>query len=310
MQRQVASSELSEVSLALAGAGAAAIAIGVVFEADALVRETVDRRDRRWCGAWPRRVRRAVGASRPRLWIAHDTDGGPQPGGRFLLFTFLMEVTLRTTTALMFGTAAAVCSLLQLQCGSDAVSCEEGRSCATGPDGGADGPIAEAGVDAPPGCDPQADVKDAPKCVVSEFGVFVDGAGGNDANAGTKESPVKSIGAALGKLAGKTRVYVCEGTYAEHVKLTSAVSLYGGFACGTWSYSGGKAKVSPTDAGYALEIAGAGLELVVADLDVAAVDATMAGESSVGALVNGASKVLLFGACESRRARGWPVPTA
>ena len=108
-------------------------------------------------------------------------------------------------------------------------------------DGGSDALDGGGDVVQPPaGCDPSADPKDAPKCVVSEFGVFVDGANGADGNAGTKESPVKSISAALGKLGGKTRIYVCEGTYDEHVKLTRAVSLYAGFACGAWSYSGTK----------------------------------------------------------------------
>ena len=78
----------------------------------------------------------------------------------------------------------------------------------------------EGGADAlpdvvPAGCDPTASPKDAPKCVVSEFGVFVDVAGGDEGNAGTKESPVKSIGGALAKLGTKSRVYVCEGTYDE-----------------------------------------------------------------------------------------------
>lgn len=67
-------------------------------------------------------------------------------------------------------------------------------------DGGGD-------VVVPPGCDPLAEPKDAPKCVVSDFGVFVDGAGGSDGNAGTKASPVKTLAAALSKLAGKSRVY-------------------------------------------------------------------------------------------------------
>lgn len=76
-------------------------------------------------------------------------------------------------------------------------------------DAGSDGGVIDAGSDVvqpPDGCDPAADPKDAPKCVVSEFAVFVDATGGVDANAGTKESPVKSITAALGKLGGKNRV--------------------------------------------------------------------------------------------------------
>jgi hypothetical protein len=94
-----------------------------------------------------------------------------------------------------------VAPLLLVRCGGDSVSCEEGRTCAgagdadaadTGLDGG--GPDA---VQPPVGCDPAVDPKDAPACVVNDYGVFVDGTGGNDGNAGTRESPVKTIGGAL-----------------------------------------------------------------------------------------------------------------
>ena len=182
---------------------------------------------------------------------------------------------------------------LAVACGSPTDgTCDETSSCPGGPP---DGGGAESGADVvPAGCDPSAEPKDAPKCVVSDFGVFVDGASGSDANAGTKESPVKSIGAALGKLGGKTRVYVCEGTYAEHVKLTSAVSLHGGFACGAWTYNGNKPKVAPADAGYALEVAGTTSDVVVSDLSFVARDAVDAGQSSVGVFVQNASKVLLL----------------
>jgi hypothetical protein len=156
--------------------------------------------------------------------------------------------------------------------------------------------LVDAGADvvAPPaGCDASAEPKDAPKCVVNDYGVFVDATGGSDTNPGTKELPVKSITAALGKVAGKPRVYVCEGTYAEHVKLASAVSLYGGFACGSWSYSGTKAKVAPTDKGLAIEVRGATAAVVLSDLDVTAKDATDPGESSVAVFVVSSVKATL-----------------
>jgi hypothetical protein len=151
-----------------------------------------------------------------------------------------------------------------------------GSEASTLPSDGGGGDV----VQPPVGCDPAADPKDAPKCVVSEFGVFVDATGGADANPGTKESPVKSIGAALGKLGNKQRVYVCEGTYAEHVKLTSAVSLYGGFACGAWSYSGGKAKIAPADVGYALQVDKVNDATLIEDLSVAEVTKSISGHAT------------------------------
>jgi hypothetical protein len=155
-----------------------------------------------------------------------------------------------------------------------------------GTDGGGDV------VQPPAGCDPGVEPKDAPKCVDSDFGVFVDANGGADGNSGRRDSPVKSVGAALGKLGNKNRVYLCEGTYAEHVKLTSAVSLYGGFACGAWTYSGAKPKVAPADIGYALEIGDTTAEVTVADLSFVSVDAVDKGQSSIAAFVHKASKVV------------------
>jgi hypothetical protein len=181
-------------------------------------------------------------------------------------------------------------------------ACVKGNECDFGDcasptaDGGTEGSIAEAGGDVvqpPAGCDPAADPKDAPKCVVSEFGVFVDGTSGANSNVGTKESPVKTIAAALGKLGDKSRIYVCEGAYAEHVLLTTAVSLYGGFGCGSWGYSGTKARLAPSDNGYALRIEGVGAPIVVADLAVTAVGAVDAGASSIALFVSESAGVTL-----------------
>ena len=194
----------------------------------------------------------------------------------------------------LLGTVVLGATVPVLACGSD---CEEKQTCGVGPtpvdggvlDGGGDGQ-----VPAPPGCDESADPKDAPKCVVNEYGVFVDGTSGSDTNAGTKESPLKSITAALGKLGGKPRVYICGvGPYAESVKLTSAVSLYGGFACGGWSHDGAKSKVSPSGPGYALQVENAAKGVVVSDLELEAKDAEAAGGSSIAVFLSRASQVTL-----------------
>ena len=110
--------------------------------------------------------------------------------------------------AYIFGTLIAVTATTLGACvkGDD---CDFG-DCAspTNGEGGSDAPIGEGGADVvqpPAGCDPAADPKDAPKCVASDFGVFVDATSGADANPGTRESPVKSIAAALGKLGNKNR---------------------------------------------------------------------------------------------------------
>lgn len=94
------------------------------------------------------------------------------------------------------------------------------------------------------------------------------------------------------KLGAKARVYVCEGTYAEHVKVTSAVSVYGGFACGSWSYTGTMASVAPTDVGYALEVSKVSNAVTFADVNLAAVvPGTAASPSSIAVLVSEAASV-------------------
>ncbi len=195
-----------------------------------------------------------------------------------------MRTFLQFIGASLMVVAAGCPSSVPGLCDNGACDSADGGRDAIG-DGGGD-------VQVPEGCDDKAEPKDAPKCVVNKFGVFVD-ANGADGNTGTRESPVKTIGAALGKLAGKPRVYVCEGAYAEHVKLTSAVAIYGGFACGSWTYSGTKAKVAPTDAGYALHLDKVADTTVIADLTFVAQGGSAAATSSVAAFANASPKVTL-----------------
>ena len=179
-------------------------------------------------------------------------------------------------------------------------ACVKGDECdfggCSGPtaDGGNDGPSSDApGIDAPPGCDLTKDPSESTACVDDLVGVFVDGTSGDDGNPGTKASPVKSITTALTKLAGKARVYVCAGTYPEHVKLTTAVSIYGGFACGAWKPDGTKASVAPADAGYALAVSNVTGAITVSDLALTSVAGTAVARSSIAAFVTGSPSVLL-----------------
>jgi hypothetical protein len=146
--------------------------------------------------------------------------------------------------------------------------------CAFGEDGGAAGDAGKEGggtVVFPPDCDPKKDPKDAPACVVDQVGVFVSKAG-SPTGKGTKADPVGSFAAAL-KLAGgsRPRVYVCgKDTFAEQVVVASAVSIYGGFACGTWAPAAdARAVIAPAGAGeYGLDIGGVKGEMQVQDLEV------------------------------------------
>lgn len=167
-------------------------------------------------------------------------------------------------------------------------------------DGGADSamPTVHGGGDAghakdgsaspppPPGCDLGKDPKDSSPCVVDGFGAFVDATAGSDANNGTKAHPMKTIQAALAK--GLPRVYVCAGTYAEHVKVTNGVGVYGGFSCADWSYAvANVVSIAPADAGYAVEIADVADVVVLEDVSILAQAGTAALPNSVAIFAHG-----------------------
>jgi hypothetical protein len=144
--------------------------------------------------------------------------------------------------------------------------------------GGSDGQIV------PPGCDLTKDPKDSVACVDESIGIFVS-ANGSDSNAGTKASPLKSITSALAKVTLQhSRVYVCDGTYGETVKLSGAVGIFGGFSCTDWSYDGNAGKVGPTGSGYALDIENIS-GVTIEDLEFDAQNGVNPGDSSIAIFV-------------------------
>ncbi len=167
----------------------------------------------------------------------------------------------------------------------------------------------------PEKCDDKADpTSDAAKeCVVDSFALFVDGDAGDDANDGSKAKPFKRITTALAKVGstGKRRIYICgSGTYAEHLKMTTAANLHGGFACSTWAAdAAAKPKVAPTDPGYALHIDNVSAAVTVSDLELAAADAASLkdGTSSIAVFANKANVTFLRAALRaSNGAEGAP----
>lgn len=180
--------------------------------------------------------------------------------------------------------------------------CDEG-ACLAGAqvdDGGGDGRDADTpDAPVPPDCNEDADATsaEAKGCMVDTFAVFVDGVTGDDTNPGTKDKPFKKIATAIAKgpPEGKRRVYVCgPGPYAEHLKLTTAVHLFGGFACGTWTPDEAtKAKVAPTDAGYALHVDSVSAPLRFENMAFEAIAGTAASPSSIAAFVASSPNVVL-----------------
>ena len=189
---------------------------------------------------------------------------------------------MKTRALIWFAVASSSAGIAAVLSGCPSFASDVGPF----PDGGSDG----ASNDGAPQCDPSKD----PSCVNDSSGIFVS-SGGSDSNAGTKEAPVKTIGAAIAKTSSsKNAVYVCAGTYAEHVKITSAVSLYGGFACADWTYATtNKPKVAPSDAGYALDIESVSGAIAVQDLEFDSIDGKNAGDSSVAIFVANSSSVAL-----------------
>ncbi|MBX3230589.1 MAG: hypothetical protein KIT84_00115 [Labilithrix sp.] len=131
---------------------------------------------------------------------------------------------------------------------------------------------------------------EAVACIVDSFAVFVNAATGTDTpDAGTKEKPLKSLNTAVTRAAGagKRRVYACNAApFEENVKLTTGVSIYGGFSCGTWSYEVTPTRIAPTNPGYALHVDNVATRLVVSDVELTAKDAVADGASSIAVFVN------------------------
>jgi hypothetical protein len=140
----------------------------------------------------------------------------------------------------------------------------------------------------PPGCDtPNDPLKNPEKCLVDSFGVFVSPSG-DDANAGTKDKPVKTIGKALSM--GRGRVVVCEGTYTESLEIKADVELYSGVTC-DFAKAGGKAKLVASKPEYAVSIGKVTASL--SDLDISGIPGTASSPNSIGVWVVDATKLTL-----------------
>ncbi len=156
------------------------------------------------------------------------------------------------------------------------------------PDGSTTDGKLDTGPDAPPpGCPSGKEPKDDPTCVTNDLGIFVS-AIGNDANPGTKEKPLATLGAALTKAgtSSKGKIFVCEGSYTESVEIKAPIGIYGGFKCADWAYSGTKPKFAGAKPDYVVSIDGA-TNVSVADLELDGKDgAPNSGESSIAMFVN------------------------
>ena len=178
--------------------------------------------------------------------------------------------------------------LLVLGCSTDQQNQCTGAQCLPPVEGGtSDIPPVSGG-----GCDSSKPVGNGGCPVQEDQGVFVWGsapAGGT----GTKAAPFKAIqdGVNAAKT-GKQNVFVCEGTYDEHVTISNSVAgvaIHGGYACpggaDAWTYTKKQTAIAPTTPGVVVRIDGAAASLE--DFSLTAKDGAAKGDSSVTTLVNG-----------------------
>ena len=166
--------------------------------------------------------------------------------------------------------------------GACAPRASAGEGGVDGAEGGADG------GDGGPMTDPCIDNPTALACLDESKALFVSNPNGNDqdAAAGTKKNPFKTINAALAKIdAKRRRIYVCEGAYFEDLALNashSSLSIFGGLDC-AWNAAPAIKPVIGASANP-LKIDGTAA-LAIADIAVVAKDAATG--SSIAAFVNG-----------------------
>ena len=142
--------------------------------------------------------------------------------------------------------------------------------------------------------------------------IFVDGAGGNDANPGTMLSPMRTVQAGIGAASAVGRdVYVSLGSYAESVTLADGVSVFGGYdAAAGWSRSAVNITTvaSPTATGISATNLARPTEvqsLAVVASDAVGRDGSGDGQSSVGILAVNAAGLAITG-CSVSAGAGAP----
>ena len=178
--------------------------------------------------------------------------------------------------------------LLVVGCSTDQQNQCTGAQCLPPVEGGtSDIPPVSGG-----GCDSSKPVGSGGCPVQEELGVFVwvnAPAGGT----GTKASPFKTIqdGVNAAKT-GKQNVFVCEGSYDEHVTISNSVAgvaIHGGYACpggvDAWTYASKPTSIAPTTPGVVVRIDGAAASLE--DFSLTAKDGAAKGDSSITTIVNG-----------------------
>ena len=177
--------------------------------------------------------------------------------------------------------------------------------------GDADARVSFPEVPPPPGCDPTADAKSAPECLVDAYALFVDAVDGSNGGDGTRAAPLRTLATAtdIDKLRGRPRIYVCGlGPYPESVNLPPNVSVFGGFECKTWKYTGTKAQVTAPSGVHALRVIDSVKGVAISDVELSSTNASEPGGSSVAMLAIGSSITLRRVTITAGEGRDAPPP--
>lgn len=163
--------------------------------------------------------------------------------------------------------------------------CDADATCLPPPTGGASGEAGaggEGGAGGGPDC--PGDPTDGE--VLEGCGVWASSSMGDDANAGTRDFPVKTLSKALELAAqdgGPMRVYACGEVFSEAVEI-KGISLFGGFDCTNgWTYAGTmkRAEIRAPVALAAMKLLASDRFAELGDLRVIASDAVDPGASSI-----------------------------
>lgn len=172
-------------------------------------------------------------------------------------------------------------------CEHELVNCPTGSTSSTSSSSGTGGGGGDGGI--PPGCIPS----ESNSIVDDTCGVFVSGATGDDASQGTKDKPLKTLGAALMK--GNV-IYACAGAtpFDEALIVNQDATIYGALDCTKgWAYDASKkTQITASADMVPLTVSGAATDVTIADIIVTAVDAIADGGSSIAILVDQAELVM------------------
>lgn len=172
---------------------------------------------------------------------------------------------------------------------SSSDDCEALASCTTG--GTTSETTSSGGTTSlpPPECIPEK----PGDAIAESCGIFVDPGQGTDGGDGTKTAPFATVGKALEVAAGAP-IYVCAGETAEKspLSIAGAAFVYGGFACGDWTYDQSKPvlKAPPGETAITIE---EGASLVAWDLAIVAQTPAKEATSSIAILAKASSSLEL-----------------